>query len=124
MKIRLLTEGEKFSVGAVIVFLGFCAFFGYAKSARAAEPTEYAQSCPGGTEGCYDPVRHAIYYPRIEDREHELDHAVGMRHGPWARQGGNWPWMCARVTVSGPTHWRVGETICRTPRGEYVSAGI
>ncbi len=121
MTMRFLNEGQKFSVGAAIVFLGFCLFFAYTKSAQAAELVEYAQPCPGRTEGCYDPIKHAIYYPRIEDREHELEHAHGMRHGQWASQGGNWPWMCARVTVSGQTHWRVGETICRTPRGEYVS---
>ncbi len=121
MKMPWLTEDQKFAIGAFVVFTGFCLFFGWSKSAQAAEPIEYAQPCPGGTEGCYDPIKHAIYYPRPEDRGHELEHADGMRHGAWASQGGNWPWMCARVTIAGDTHWRVGETICRTPRGEYIS---
>ena len=105
-----------------------CVAFGCAAAAEPARFTmrhgvvvaEYAEACPGGTEGCYDPVKHAAYYPRPADREHELEHADGMRHGEWVSAGGAWPWMCARITASGYTHWRVGDTICRTPRGEYV----
>ncbi len=123
MRFTDLHRNDQFALLAFAVFICFVAFFGHTKSAQAKEPTEYPQPCPGGTEGCYDPIKHAIYYPRIEDREHELEHAHGMRHGTWASQGGAWPWMCARVTIQGDTHWRVGETICRTPRGEYVSSG-
>ncbi len=145
-------RNDQFAILAFAVFLGFAAFFGSAPQAQAGEPVrfsthggtviaEYAEPCPNAQAamveagfdgrlrlkapptGCYDKAAQAIYYPVPEDREHELQHADGMTHGPWSKMGGDWPWMCARVTVSGQTHWRVGETICRTPRGEYVSGG-
>ncbi len=124
MKLPWLTLNERFAIIGFAVFLCFCAFFGYMKVAQAAAPTEHpGEPCPGGTESCYDPIQHAIYYTREEDRAHELEHADGMRHTPWASMGGQWPWMCARITEAGDTHWRVGETVCRTPRGEYVNGG-
>lgn len=134
MKLPWLTENQKFAIGATTVFLGFVLYFAAMKSADAGEPVrvtihngiavaEYNEPCPGGTEGCYDEIRHALYYPVPEDLVHEREHADGMRHGPWAKMGGDWPWMCASITASGDTHWRVGEYICRTPRGEYVSGG-
>lgn len=156
MKLPWLTEGQKFAIGASIVFLGFCGFFALApQSAYGADfavthpyiPTqpmpqpanpmpvaplrfmvhkgqlivEYpGKRCPDGQAGCHRETEKAIYYLDEEAKQHELEHVDGMRHGDWLQGGGM---KCAKVTISGETHWRVGEWICRAPSGIYVSGG-
>lgn len=128
MKLPWLTEGQKFAIGASIVFLGFCAYFGTAY----AEPLRFmvhkgqliveypGKRCPDGQAGCHRETERAIYYLDEEAKQHELEHVDGMRHGDWLQGGGA---RCAKVTIQGETHWRVGEWICRAPSGIYFSGG-
>ncbi len=79
--------------------------------------------CPDNpsTGGCIE-YRPTIYRP-VNDaaaEAHELEHLLGMRHGPWMSYG---TISCAIVTISGTTNWKIGDLMCRVHSGRIEIGG-
>ncbi len=66
---------------------------------------------------CFAKIDFVIFYQDEHDKEHELDHVRGLRHGPWMRMSGK---NCATVSDGGTTHFKTGGYICRANGGYYA----
>ena len=76
-------------------------------------------ACPGLDEwqyaGCHrlmgDGTSIIYYSPSWNEdaRQHELEHVLGMVHGPWVRGEHG---ACAEVLVGGKTRWKYGDVLC------------
>ena len=91
-------------------------------------PPGCEQAFPTG--GCYkwQNGKHNIWYSVVSlphVREHEIAHALGMRHTAWTLDDTAWTWgdkqQCVFVTVSGGEYLQ-GQRICIDSRGEHTYA--
>ena len=91
---------------------------------QLTEVRNHEDGVPGCREpwaGCYVAATNTAYYrPHVgqDTVAHERAHADGMAHSPW--QWNFWRTeQCSQVIQAGG-HYKVGQTICVTPRGERV----
>ena len=109
-------------VAIVIAFVVvICAFSGCASIHTDHDGTVWndLSKCAPHATSCY--INDTAYCSEFDVPAcaHEREHKLGMRHTAWDFHGRE---ACAVITDAGQTAWKVGQRICRSERGFYVSA--